>query len=71
MELHQRSYRKSIHSATEDFKKSVVARADYCSTFDGDDMIEQNKYMREWNKKADDVLDFIEEKTLLDESEEI
>lgn len=57
--------------ATEDFRKSVVARADYCSTFDSDDMIEQNKYMREWNKKADDVVDFIEEKTLLNESEEI
>lgn len=57
--------------ATEDFRKSVVARADYCSTFDSDDMTEQNKYMREWNKKADDVVDFIEEKTLLNESEEI
>ena len=57
--------------ATEDFRKSVVAKADYCSTFDSDDMIEQNKYMREWNKKADDVLDFIEEKTLLNQSEEL
>ena len=62
---------KLFIEATEDFRKSVVAKADYCSTFDSDDMIEQNKYMREWNKKADDVLDFIEEKTLLNESEEL
>ena len=62
---------KLFIEATEDFRKSVVARADYCSTFDSDDMIEQNKYMREWNKKADDISDFIEEKTLLNESEEI
>ena len=62
---------KLFIEATEDFKKSVVAMADYCSTFDSDDMTEQNKYMREWNKKVDDVVDFIEEKTLLNESEEI
>lgn len=62
---------KLFIEGAEDFEKSVTFSADYRSSFDSDDMVNQSKHMREWNKKADDVLDFIEEKTLLNESEEI
>ena len=55
----------------EVFEKGVISAGDYESTIDRDDRINRDKSIREWNRKADDIVEFLDNKTLLNESEEI
>lgn len=55
----------------EVFEKGVISAGDYESTIDRDDRINRDKSIREWNRKADDIVEFLDNKILLNESEEI
>ena len=55
----------------EVFEKGVISAGDYESTIDRDDRINRDKSIREWNRKADDIVEFLDNKTLSQQSEEI
>jgi hypothetical protein len=55
----------------EVFEKGVISAGDYESTIDRDDRINRDKSIREWNRKADDIVEFLDNKMLLNESKEI
>ena len=62
---------KKLEDYTVNLKNSINSLVKYYDTYNTSDMLLQNDYMRESNKLQNEILDFIEEKTLLNESEEI
>ena len=44
----------------EVFEKGVISAVDYESTIDRDDRINRDKSIREWNRKADDIVEFLD-----------